>query len=109
MKRWLLVLTMLAVLLALAACAAEEKATPAPAGPTAAAKPDWEQEWERVVEAAKKEGRVALIGPQGSEVRRALTDPFKQKYGIDVEILGGSGSELAARVKTEREAGQYLW
>ncbi|HKZ51452.1 MAG TPA: extracellular solute-binding protein, partial [Dehalococcoidia bacterium] len=30
-------------------------------------------------------------------------------YGITVDFFAGSGSELAPRIRTERQAGQYLW
>ncbi|HKZ50472.1 MAG TPA: extracellular solute-binding protein [Dehalococcoidia bacterium] len=109
MTRWLLSLVLLAGLMALSACAAEEKATPAPASPTGATKPAWEQEWERVLAAAKQEGKVVVAGQEGAERRRALTEPFEKKYGITVEHYGESGRTLAQRIRTEREAGQYLW
>src|SRR3990170_6147689 len=109
MNRWLSMLALLTGLLALAGCAAEEKATPAPASPTAAVKPAWEQEWEQTVAAAKREGKVAVAGPVGTDVRRALTEPFEKKYGISVEYLGQRGAEFGTRVRTERAAGQYLW
>ncbi|HLB29135.1 MAG TPA: extracellular solute-binding protein, partial [Dehalococcoidia bacterium] len=35
--------------------------------------------------------------------------PFQKKYGIEVEFLGQRGAEFGGRVRTEREAGQYLW
>jgi len=109
MRRWTFVLALLIGLLALVACAAEEKATPAPTAPGAQSKPAWEQEWERVLAAAKQEGKVVVLGPPGAQYREAFVDNFEKKYGIRVEFLGGSGSELAARVKAERAAGQYLW
>ena len=96
-------------LLFLAACASEEKTTPAPASPTAAVKPAWEQEWEQVLAAAKREGRVALAGPIGEPARRVLTEPFERKYGISVEYLPAAGPEFLPRLRAEREAGQYLW
>ena len=109
MRRWFLWSALAVGLLALAACAAEEKATPAPAASPGGAKAAWEQEWDRVVEAAKKEGTVTVVGPEGDEMRKALSKPMKEKYGITVELLGGSGSALASRIKAERDAGQYLW
>src|ERR1700756_1500090 len=36
--------------------------------------------WEQILAAAKKEGVVAVIGPQGSETRDALTQGFQKKY-----------------------------
>ena len=111
MKRWLVFTLLLAGLLALTACAAGEKATPAPATPTPAAetRAGWEQEWELLLAAAKREGKVTLAGPAGDKPRRALTEPFQKKYGIEVEFLGQRGAEFGGRVRTEREAGQYLW
>jgi iron(III) transport system substrate-binding protein len=66
-------------------------------------------EWERVLQAAKQEGVVSLLGTTGVEVRDALTLPFQKKYGIQVDYFGGSGSEQAARVSAERRAGKYAW
>ncbi|HLB29460.1 MAG TPA: hypothetical protein VJM69_04945, partial [Dehalococcoidia bacterium] len=109
MRRWLITLGLLVGLLALLACAAEEKATPAPVGPTAAAKPAWEEEWQRVLAAAKQEGTVAILGVAGTERRDALTEGSEKKYGIKVEYLGGRGPEFSERLRTERGAGQYLW
>ncbi|HLB28608.1 MAG TPA: extracellular solute-binding protein [Dehalococcoidia bacterium] len=109
MRRWISSLVFLGSLLAFSACAAEEKATPAPATPGTEAKAPWEQEWEQVLAAAKREGKVVVGGPQGDENRKALSEAFGKRYGITVEYLGAPGPELAARMRTERAAGQYLW
>jgi iron(III) transport system substrate-binding protein len=63
--------------------------------------------WDNLVAAAKREGRVVVIGPPYSEVRQALPTVFKNRYGITVEYLGGSTSEQAARLRAERSVGQY--
>lgn len=106
----------------LAATACTTSTPPAPsAKPTAApaAKPVDEpkpaaakaepSEWDRVLTAARQEGKVAIIGPGGDQVRDAVVKPFEDKYGITVEFLGGSGRELSPRVLSERAAGQYNW
>ncbi len=67
------------------------------------------QSWEQILAAAKKEGTVAVIAPQGNETREALTQEFQKKYGISVELLGTTGRELVPRVSSERKAGQFLW
>src|SRR3990172_9131784 len=109
MKRWLLATAVMVGMLALAACAGEEKATPAPS-PTGAARPAADREWAQLVQAAKREGKVAIISSfQGDAPRRAFTEAFQKKYGITVEYLGASGPSNTARLKTERGAGQYLW
>jgi len=63
--------------------------------------------WDGLVAAAKRAGRVVVIGPPHSEVRRALPAGFKARYGITVEYLGGSTSETAARLRAERSSGLY--
>lgn len=75
---------------------------------SATASPAWQEEWERVLQAAKREGKVAVVSSVGSDIRNVLTEPFQKKYGISVEFLGLSGSAMAARLRRERDAGQYL-
>jgi iron(III) transport system substrate-binding protein len=69
----------------------------------------WQAEWERVLQAAKQEGVVSILGTTGVEVRDALTLPFQKAYGIQVDYFGGSGSQQATRVSAERRAGKYAW
>ena len=110
MKRWFLSSALLLGLLGLAACASAKEATPAPAGPTSAARAPWEEEWARVLAAAKQEGKVAVVATGvGSLGREALTDPFQKKYGIAIEFITMEGAEAAPRFEIERAAGQYLW
>ncbi|HLB13101.1 MAG TPA: extracellular solute-binding protein [Dehalococcoidia bacterium] len=110
MQRPVVFVLVLASLLALAACAAEEKEAPAATSPPAAeSRPAWEQEWEQILAAARREGKVVVGGPQSDENRRALTDPFQKRYGITVEYQGLGGPEFPPRLKAERDAGQYLW
>lgn len=67
------------------------------------------QEWEKVLAAGKKEGKVAVIGPVGADRRDVLVEPFQKKYGISVEYFADRGSGIGPRLTTERGAGQYLW
>jgi iron(III) transport system substrate-binding protein len=63
--------------------------------------------WDALVAAAKKEGRVVVIGPPDAAVRKALPDAFKAKYGITVEYIGGRGSDTTAKLRAERGSGIY--
>lgn len=63
--------------------------------------------WNNLVAAAKREGRVVVIGPPDQEVRKTLPAAFKARFGITVEYLGGRTSEQADRLRAERRAGQY--
>src|SRR5688500_3414912 len=94
-----------ALLVLLAAC---NPPTASP-GPSAGAPPLAQSEWDRVVEAAKKEGSVAVIGLEGANTREALTADFERAYGIPVEFHSDSGPGVAPLLATEREAGKYNW
>lgn len=65
----------------------------------------WELDWNKSVVQAKKEGKVLVYAT--SQVRDAF-NPFRDKYGIDVEVVVGRGSEISTRLITERRAGLYL-
>jgi len=69
----------------------------------------WEEEWDRVVKAAKREGKITMFGPTGADRRDALTIPFQQKYGITVEYWADPVTGVPPRVSAERQAGKYLW
>jgi len=73
-----------------------------------AAGADWKAEWENVVTAAKKEGKVAVYTTAPGEMRKALQSGFKEKFGIDVEVVSFRGGEMGARLLNERRAGIYL-
>jgi len=92
-RPWLLGLVLLVGVAILSACSSAEKAvTPAP---TAGARAPWEEEWQRVLAAAKQEGKVAVVGPAGAEARKALSEPFEKKYGISVEFIDGDRAVLS--------------
>jgi len=69
----------------------------------------WQQQWETALAAAKREGKVNVTGPTGSEIRQALVEPFQKKYGISVEYLASDGRELVPKIMTEQAGGKYLW
>src|SRR6478672_332695 len=63
--------------------------------------------WDKLVADAKKEGKVVIIAPSDPQVREAIPAAFKARYGITVEYLGGRSSDMAARLRTERQSGVY--
>jgi len=66
-------------------------------------------EWDQIVAAAKREGKVVVVGPQGSDARDALVEGFQQKYpDIEVDYSGLSGSEVAPKLINEQAANQHL-
>jgi iron(III) transport system substrate-binding protein len=66
-----------------------------------------EKEWNAVVDAAKKEGKVVVAGSPDPVMRNEIIPKFKERYGIGIEFLAGRSSEITARVKTERASGIY--
>jgi iron(III) transport system substrate-binding protein len=70
------------------------------------AKRGWEAEWEKTLQAAKKEGQVVLYATEGSDV---IFREFEKKYPeIKVVSVLGRGSQIAQKVMAERRAGKYL-
>lgn len=67
----------------------------------------WESEWNQTVAAAKKEGKVVIIGPTDPVGRNAISGRFIERFGIPVEFMIGRHSEVAMRISMERRAGHY--
>src|SRR6266851_4415152 len=84
--------------------AASPAAKPAPGSSAAQAAAG---SWDDLIAAAKKEGKVVISGPPDPETRAKLPPAFKDKFGIELEYLGGNSSQLAARIESERAANQY--
>ncbi len=101
----------LVTLLLFMSCAPVEK-TQAPAISThekvVTAKDTWQQEWDRVVSEARKEGKVIVYSTSGPEVRIPVGSAFRERYGIPVEFVTGKGAEVSAKILSERRAGIYL-
>lgn len=80
------------------------------AAPASGEERGWEKQWAETVAAAKKEGKVAVMSVAGgSEPRKALTEPFEKKFGIEVDYHSAIGPSMVSKLKTERAAGQFLW
>jgi iron(III) transport system substrate-binding protein len=95
----------------LAACGGSVPAATAPAKPSAAtaANANPTADWDATVAAAKKEGKLALMGPPGEDVRAVLTDAFQKQFGISVDYSALPGNQIPTKINGERAAGQYNW
>jgi iron(III) transport system substrate-binding protein len=72
-------------------------------------KTNWQSEWERTVQGAKKEGGLSLYLLQGDGELNNLAQLFQKKYPeINVATTLGRGNTLAPRIMAERRAGKYL-
>lgn len=89
--------------------ATAEPAKPAADAAKPAAKPADTGEWDKVLAAAKKEGKVTVAGPPGTPYRDVMT-VFEKRYpDIKLEFQAFTPTTFGARFSKEREAGQYLW
>jgi ABC-type Fe3+ transport system substrate-binding protein len=69
--------------------------------------PTWKVEWEKTVEAAKKEGQISVYGSDTFEP--FLQGAFQKKYPeIKLSFVGGRAPVVGPKLITERRAGKYL-
>ncbi len=96
------------------AAPAPAPAAPAPAAtaaPAAPAKPQWEQDWDALIPAAKKEGLLTInwIRSSGGSYQ-PIGEEFSDKFGVNVEISSeNSGSLLVPKLLQEHQAGIYSY
>ena len=65
-------------------------------------------DWNKVIEEAKKEGKVSLYtSTLGAPFHLDIIKAFKAKYGITIELLDVRASELDERVRTEQASQRY--
>jgi ABC-type Fe3+ transport system substrate-binding protein len=65
-------------------------------------------QWQQIVAAAKKEGKVVVSIPAGAELRKSLKDVFEKRYGIELELFTGRGAAVAKKIADEFRAGLRL-
>lgn len=71
-------------------------------------KTGWEAEWEKVLQAARKEGKVTVYAITPGPALKAAVPLVKRKFGIDLEVLTGSASEVRNKLAAERKNGLYI-
>lgn len=68
----------------------------------------WQSDWERTVQAAKKEGEIFIYAALGPYHPR-IFDEFQKDYPeIKAVITHGNSSRISPRLLAERRAGKYL-
>jgi ABC-type Fe3+ transport system substrate-binding protein len=66
-------------------------------------------DWAKVIEAAKKEGKVTLYtSTLGAPFHTAVLKSFEKKYGISAELLDVRASELRERIRTEQSTNRFI-
>ncbi len=64
-----------------------------------------QQEWYKLVDAARKEGKVTVSLPASAELKKGLEEHFKKRHGIEVETFTSRGSSGVRRMADEFKAG----
>ncbi len=102
-----LALAWIPILTGLAACvlpATEVTRPPQVATPAPAAKPAWQEKWDRTLQEAKKEGKLVVYTTYGNEWRQPLATAMSEKFGINLDAVTGRSAEVAERVMREQKS-----
>lgn len=62
-------------------------------------------DWDKLVAAAKKEGKVTISLPASAELKKQIEEQFKKRFGIEVEVFTARGSAGVRRMADEFKAG----
>jgi iron(III) transport system substrate-binding protein len=66
-------------------------------------------DWDKIVEAAKNEGKVVVSIPPNRKLRRAMEVAFTRRYGIGLEFVSARSSASIQKIISETKAGiQYV-
>jgi len=66
-------------------------------------------DWDKIVEAGRKEGKVVASIPPSAELRKLMELTFPKRYGIGVEFVPARGGTIIRRMVDEAKAGvQYF-
>lgn len=94
---------------AAAACAPAASTPSAGVDSARGQKAEWEIEWDRLVAAAKQEGKLSVFTLAGTGYRHAL-DGFQDAFGIEVDHQTESSASIwVPKMRREREAGIYTF
>ncbi|MGE5817729.1 MAG: ABC transporter substrate-binding protein [Deltaproteobacteria bacterium] len=62
-------------------------------------------EWDKLVDAARKEGKVTVSIPASAELKKQIEEQFKKRFGIEVEVFTARGGAGVRRMADEVKAG----
>ena len=62
-------------------------------------------EWDKIVDAGRKEGKIVASIPPSAELRKLMELSFTRQYGISVEFIPARGSSVIQRMVNEAKAG----
>jgi iron(III) transport system substrate-binding protein len=62
-------------------------------------------EWQRIIAAAKKEGKVVIGAPPGNDFRNEVQAVLKKRFDLDSEFIQAPGPNLMSKIVAEKQAG----
>jgi len=66
----------------------------------------WQIEWEKTIDAAKKESKVVAGVPASAALRKSLEETFAKRFpGVEIEISTARGPTNASKIAAEHAAG----
>ncbi|HET9549647.1 MAG TPA: hypothetical protein VFQ03_05705, partial [Candidatus Binatia bacterium] len=69
-------------------------------------KPAWQIEWEKTIDAARKEGKVVAGVPASATLRKSLEETFTKRFpGVEIEVSTARGPTNASKIAAEHAAG----
>ena len=66
---------------------------------------DAQEEWKKILDAAKKEGKVVVGGPPTAILRQKYQETFEKRFGLELELVSAPGPQNAGRAAAEFKAG----
>lgn len=66
-------------------------------------------DWDKIVEAARKEGKIVASIPPSPELRKGMELAFSRRYGIEAEFVPARGSAIIQRMVSENKAGVHYF
>ena len=66
-------------------------------------------DWDKIVEAAKKEGKIVASIPPTPELRKLMEIAFTRRYGIATEFVPARGGAIIQRMVSEAKTGQQYF
>lgn len=70
--------------------------------------PAWETEWDRLVNAGQREGKVVIYCTLAPRVRTIISEAVKKKFGMETEFVVATPNEIVRRILNERRNQIYI-
>ena len=66
---------------------------------------DTQDEWKKIIDTAKKEGKIVAGGPPTATLRKQYQESFEKRFGVELELVLAPGWQNAGRATAEFKAG----